>query len=278
MQDSQKSIYRVVVVYQNDRRMMIIDPSYSQEVLPKIQALFNLPFKFKVMLKSLNAEVFATYEVFEGDELLIIPIEENNQSRIEERKELSEEIAITKVGLDCLFKKKFEGKNLLKDLNNWANPLGFTLIFPNGVTRQQDKMKRTVWCSAKDCKFKLYLVAELESDKSYDDLKFTLENGKDEHNHKLEVSEEDLLSPDIIKEIDDFKGKMKTKVELQNYINKKFKKNFTYSQISHYVTKLLNENFGKPDQDAYKLLEEIQKDVGKNGGNFCLIWKNPIRL
>ena len=84
-----------------------------------------------MLIKSLNAEVFATYEVFEGDELLIIPIEENSQPKIEEKKEHSEEVVITKVELDCLFKKKFEGKNLLKDLNNWVNPLDFTLIFPN---------------------------------------------------------------------------------------------------------------------------------------------------
>ena len=50
------------------------------------------------------------------------------------------------------------------------------------------------------------------------------------------------------------------------YKNKKFKTQYTYSQIFYQVSKLMDGNFGKPDKDAELLLKEIEEEIRKNGG------------
>ena len=227
---SQKA-FRVVVLYGNERRMMVVNPNRVQEVLPVVISIFGITTKVKILLKSLNAEVFSTAEIFEGDELVVIGNEEESKRNSnEEHKSQQEEIKI-EINLDPISGKKFKGKELLRKLNDWSSPLQFGLIFPNGTAKQENKWRRTVWCCVKGCDFKLYFNADFVEGKHYDELDFSLESGKNNHNHSLNSSE-DTMSLEIIKEIDRFKGKMKTKVELQKYINEKFeKKIYLFSNI-----------------------------------------------
>ena len=266
-------MYRAVVIYENERRMILIDPDITQDLAPIIKSLFNLTIDIKVFVQSLNAEVFSTREIFQGDDLLVVPVQHPEVYRAEEFQDLPEShesSTFIKVDLASISNKEFKGKTLLKELNSWAIPLKFELIFPNGVSKLQNKIRRTVWCCVKKCNFRLYFTAFPEKEKTFDELNFSLESFKDTHNHPLTASEEHTFNQEIIKEIDCLKGKMKTKGDLQDHINNKYNKNFTYSQISHFVTKLLNENFGMPDQDAYEFLEEIKKDIKEQGGNYSV--------
>ena len=268
-QEIKKSVFRVVIIYQNERRMLIIDPNDAQELTSLAKNVFQLTSQVKVFMKSLNAEVFSTQEVFEGDELEIISVENQEDSlKAEEEDSKAKNVISNKIGLTSIKSKEFKGKDLFDELKAWALPLKFTIAFPNGASKQKNKIRRTVRCSVKDCGFKLFFGAALLEGKDYDELMFTLENSKDDHNHHLDFKAEEILDTDVINEINHLKGKMKTNTELQNHLNIKFNKNLTYSQVSHAVTKTINENFGKPDEDAYRLLEEIEKDIKLNGGDF----------
>ena len=61
---------------------------------------------------------------------------------------------------------------------------------------------------------------------------------------------------------------MKTMKSLAKYINEKFKVNFPTYRIQYRVDKLLKENFGQPDEDAYKFTKLCEDDASKNGGYF----------
>jgi len=92
------------------------------------------------------------------------------------------------------------------------------------------------------------------------ELKFKLESFKNEHNHEIKEKRIDQFTHELIKEIDSNKGRMKTIADIKDYINEKFNSNFSYVQIQYQVKKLIEENFGRPEDDATLLIEEFEKD------------------
>ena len=53
---------------------------------------------------------------------------------------------------------------------------------------------------------------------------------------------------------------MKTISDIKDHINQNIKTNFSYVQVQYQVNKLIEENFGRPEEDAALLIEEFEKD------------------
>ena len=70
----------------------------------------------------------------------------------------------------------------------------------------------------------------------------------------------------ISKEIDKFKAKMTTS-NLTDHINKTFNANFKNDLMRHKVKKLVEEKYGKAEEDAYNFASLV-KEEAQNGG-FC---------
>jgi len=90
------------------------------------------------------------------------------------------------------------------------------------------------------------------------------------HNHKLNLEAQAVFTQEILKEMDLWKGKTRSLIDLQEVINKKFATTFEYYQIVYQVKKLFDKNFGTADDDAYNFVEEIKKEISTNGGRFSI--------
>jgi len=90
------------------------------------------------------------------------------------------------------------------------------------------------------------------------------------HNHKLNLKAQAVFTQEILKEMDLWKGKTRSLIDLQEVINKKFATTFEYYQIVYQVKKLFDKNFGTADDDAYNFVEEIKKEISTNGGRFSI--------
>ena len=270
--------FRVVVEYKSVRKALVVAKLNTQRLEPLVQQLFSLEIPFQVVLKSLNALVISTNEVFPNDELevQILPANDNiseSESKNSENIPSGVEQLLVETNVEELKDKDFLGSSLLEELNAWASQKNFSLYFPNGSKPRKDGVRRTVQCNYTGCKFKLYFLSlsnvktEEQEGNAAKELKFKLESFKNEHNHEIKEKRIDQFTHEIIKEIDSNKGRMKTIADIKDYINEKFNSNFSYVQIQYQVKKLIEENFGRPEDDATLLIEEFEKDK-KNGGKY----------
>ena len=88
----------------------------------------------------------------------------------------------------------------------------------------------------------------------------------DTHNHTLNYVMRVKFTPEMISDIDYFKGRVKTMTELQLYLNKKYNTYFKYSAVVNQVYKLMDLNFGNASKDAASFVEEVRKDILLRGG------------
>lgn len=268
--------FRVIYEFQNQRRVLLVDHNKNEALEPILAPIIQCN-AFTIKIKSLDAIVNFTSEIFEGDELIIHSIQTQNQSiqanqaislpnLVQNQPPTSTKIE-TKVDPGEILKKNVQGKDLLNYANEWALQHSFKLKICEGYKRGKKEVTRTLMCKVKECMFRLVFSADLQQDQvEYDDMNFSIKSMKLEHNHKLDYVEKSNISNEVIAKINIWKGKTKTLVDLKNMINQEFNSNFDYHQITYQVNKLMKENFGKADEDAETFLTEIECDIKNNGG------------
>ena len=224
------------------------------------------------------AEVTFTNELFHSDELIVVPILQELQENVlnansKDSNEKKEEKVKILTNLDEVSQKKYQGNQLIASLNEWAEPIGFKLVFSEGKKKLNEGYKRVIRCNNKECCFQMiFMDPHSQKDQNYEPidqiLQYELKEYCNEHNHPLNYKAKSQFSKQILDEIDLLKGQIKTLVYLQNVINTKFGTNFTYAQIQYQVNHLLEQNFGHPTEDATNFVEEMRKDVAQNDGHF----------
>ena len=140
------------------------------------------------------------------------------------------------------------------------------------------RIKRTLSCIEKDCKYELMIISEDQNDNFvvYEKLskKYTahskfiwiiFNNIFLDHDLVYEKKNEDGFTQEILKEIDT----LKSLSVLTEVINKKFNTEFLLTQIKYQVNKLMLTNFGSPSEDAY-LFAQIAEEEARNEGFFIL--------
>jgi len=267
--------FRVVAELNDIRRVLTIDPSINKNLKDLIKGTFSIDGDFVCVIKSFQAEICNTNEIYEGDEVIVIAkeevkdqSEENSEASLNQNKKVW---TIDNNSFEDLSKQKILEKDLVTVLNIWANPLKFNICRDGGVKFLVKGAKRTVFCSVKGCSFQMNFLApnKKKADvESIADLEYELESFKPDHNHELNYENKEQFSQKIVEEIDQIKGKFKTTEDIREYINKKFDTNFNYNQISYQVNKLLIKNFGSPNEDANCFINEIKNNIQQFGGHF----------
>lgn len=268
--------FRVVSEYGTTRKVIIIDPSQRQELKPIIKELFALEVDFEIMIRALKAQVTLSDEIQENDEIIVVPIQNNNDpEKIEnDSKPREEENCQIEINVQGFLNEQIYHKDLISTLNEWANPLKFKVCFTEGAKPTKKGLKRTACCVKDHCPFKLIFIAsqkinnEDPSQKKNDieELTFKLESFYLIHNHPLDFVARNTFTIEIIQEIDKVKGRFKTYEDIREYVNEKYQTSFDYNQIVYQVNKLLRKNFGTPTEDANLFITELEKDVKSNGG------------
>ena len=115
---------------------------------------------------------------------------------------------------------------VLKELNEWAEPRGFKLVFSEGKKKLNEGYKRVIRCNNKECCFQMIVMApHSQKDQNYEHidqiLQYELKEYCNEHNHPLNYKAKSQFIKQILDEIDLLKGQIKTLVDLQNVINTK---------------------------------------------------------
>jgi hypothetical protein len=271
--------------------------------------MFNIEVSFKAILKSESAEIDSTKDTLKGDEILICLDPQEEEAKEESRAVKSNQQPAMPIShsidLSDLLERHFSEKTLLREINGWAQDLGFRMFCPNGIKKQNKGFRRVVSCCNKECPFRLFFLSEQrsedpESETETDEVveiqedkfeenddednggcqerMYYLTNYNNEHNHKLDDPEATLFTEEMLQELNSLKGKMRTLVDLQNHMNKAYKSSFTYSQIVYQVNKLLEQNFGKADDDAHAFINAIQDDIELNGGQYKVLYDEDRTL
>jgi len=153
--------FRVVSEYGTTRKVIIIDPSQRQELKQIIKELFALEVDFEIMIRALKAQVTLSDEIQENDEIIVVPIQNNNDpEKIEnDSKPREEENCQIEINVQGFLNEQIYHKDLISTLNEWANPLKFKVCFTEVAKPTKKGLKRTACCVKDHCPFKLIFIA-----------------------------------------------------------------------------------------------------------------------
>jgi len=138
---------------------------------------------------------------------------------------------------------------------------GFRIIL---CTREQvlklEKTKVTLLqCNVKDCRFYLDFRSNKDSSNEY-----KLFQHWNKHNHELELKDGSLeITPEILTSLKELRCVTKDVIKISKNINEKFDKKFTPQAIRYQLSKLKNEEYGNPAQDAHELITLLENDKRK---------------
>jgi len=162
-------------------------------------------------------------------------------------------------------------------LNIWASNLKFYLVKIEGVKLSKDWYFRSFICNEKKSKFRLTFRSDPKRDIYKLDERLVEKNNYLSKvfgisfktlNYSLKYQSNGILGKNISKEIDKFKAKMTTS-NLTDYINKTFNISFKNDQMRFKVKKLVEEKYGKAEEDAYNFVS-LAKEEAQNEGLFAL--------
>jgi len=287
--ESQFSEFKVPLTFMEQRRGIIINPTRTENIETIAKQIFQIQEPFTIKTKSDNTQIIFTSEVIRSDELFIELFQSDIPSnplqgparQITSLAQSQEKDIEIKINIKTLKEKVYQGLSLIEDLNDsWALPLGFKLRFSQGVKAYEKVLNRTMRCCNSLCQFKLTFLSSKplnydaltreEKKQICKNLDFILSEADsfDTHNHTLNYVMRVKFTPEMISDIDYFKGRVKTMTELQLYLNKKYNTYFKYSAVVNQVYKLMDLNFGNASKDAASFVEEVRKDILLRGGTY----------
>ena len=157
--------FRVVVQLNEERRVLLIDKNNQQEIHLLVGPLYDIQSPFKVLIKSLMAEVTTNEEILENDELIVVlldldPRDEQQEENVQKENDNNDN-QLVMIDIQDIQKKTFPGDKLLFLLNEWALSQKFFLIFTEGRKKLLKGYKRVIKCKNKDCFFRLVFLAPL---------------------------------------------------------------------------------------------------------------------
>jgi len=71
-QPQTSSPYRIVIIYGEKRRGLVVDPKMPQDLKPLVQGMFDIHEPFQALSKSDSAEILSTKDTLQGDEIHIL--------------------------------------------------------------------------------------------------------------------------------------------------------------------------------------------------------------
>ena len=168
--------FEILCIHGEDRKLIFFfeQTMNLQEFKEEICRNFGINGEIKLVHNDLNAEITSKLSSKPNLWIRIIILgqiqaqnenpnlySQNRNDRLLEQESNRNEIIIP---YDELLEKKFKKKELLDDLNLWANPKRFHLYFSEGPKEMKKRIKRTLSCIEKDCKYKLMMISEDQND------------------------------------------------------------------------------------------------------------------
>ena len=95
--------------------------------------------------------------------------------------------------------------------------------------------------------------------------------------HELKLSKQALFTKEIINEINIFKGKVPKYKDMTELINKRFKTNFTTSQIKYQIAKLMKKTFRNADEDAHLFVKIAAREANNGYFNYEVNNENEFK-
>ena len=138
-------------------------------------------------------------------------------------------------------------------IKEWAQRLGFSVRLPGGRTLLKDGTEKLkLICSDKDCPFQLIFT------KFYTDDSYTINEDSSitRHNHGMRRKVKAKWTPEIEDTLYQFMENVSLKV-LKAYIQRIHNVDFTERQIESKIQYLQEKRYGKPTEDAQRLLRKL---------------------
>ena len=165
------------------------------------------------------------------------------------------------VHIEDLFEKNYEDRETLKEkITFWAaeNKMSLNFRSQERVNTNGTKVSK-FQCSKKEklnCPFYLEFRTQIETDK------YNLEQYWNIHNHNLDKHHSsNAITPQILDKIKSVRNICSTNEVLTKLINQEFQKTFHTKTIYYQVLKLKQEENGKLNEDAFKLMEILNTDA-----------------
>ena len=168
------------------------------------------------------------------------------------------------ISLEGLKDKNYNDREELKQgVRAWACAHGFRVIFETREQSLKSEMTKVsvLVCSKKECPFFLEFRSNQKSSHKY-----TLSRSWNKHNHEV-VSNFSVgaleITPEILQNIKEFRSVTEDAVKITKSINEKFQKNLDVHVIRYQLSKLKNEEYGHPTEDAKNLIKLLENDKNK---------------
>ena len=119
-----------------------------------------------------KAEIVSVRSFKEENEILIAL--DGNEAQVQDEVVSSENNVsdhqniqdLYEIKFDDLLGKKYQGSNLIEEVNKWANLKGFHLIYCEGEQKLKKTLKRTLKCREKACNYKILFKSD-ENEKNF---------------------------------------------------------------------------------------------------------------
>jgi len=277
-------IIELPIFHNNTLKLIIYEKELLMEnFLEDLRKKFNI--ETSIALMDGEAEITSVKSFYNGRKLQIIQRqvelfeEENENMDLNVLEVPNLDIVVhdnQRISFDEIRNLEFPTSTLLNDLNLWAHNMKFHLVKTEGVKSSKDGYFRSFICNEKKCKFRLTFRSDPKGDIYKLDERLAEKNNYHSKvfvisfktlDHSLIYQSNGILDENISKEIDKFKAKMTTS-NLTDHINKTFNTSFKNEQMRYKVKKLVEEKYGKAEEDAYNFVALAKEEV-QNGGAFC---------
>ena len=198
------SLFRVPYEFLGEKRLIVIDQTKSEDLNQIITRQINIDKDFHVKVKSINAIISFTSEVFEGDELIIefkevqdssVSSSQDSQSQPEEER-ANENLIMVKTDIEDTFKEPIKVQDLLQKINDWAFSKDFKVKVSGGQKFGKTGVTKTFRCSEKKCNFQLKFYSEYPLNKNElntEKISYIIKSSFLIHNHKSTYCKMTLL-------------------------------------------------------------------------------------
>jgi len=186
-----------------------------------------------------------------------------SKSQEDDEQENSDDSNLGITKLSCSFKNKeyIDRDDVNKQSKEWARSSGFALIVKEGEKVNSMGVKTTsLYCNFEGCGF--YLRFKTNTFGVY---KLTSFNSVHSGHKKIAYS---LVDTNVKTQISNLSSRMKSKSDLKNVVNENCSSTLSYHQVYYQVQKLKEEEYGKPSDDAKRLLLHLIENQNLNNCKF----------
>ena len=153
----------VCIAYENLKKLIIYEPQMDMNAFKAhLQSHFRLSNKEIILTDTKrDAEITSVLSLKSDNEVRILISGENHDKSDDENKVPSSiQAEKDNICFNMLIGKKYYAEDLLEELNEWAEPQKFKLVYSEGPKKLKNAIKRTLSCFKKNCDYRLVFLSD----------------------------------------------------------------------------------------------------------------------